>query len=128
MAHLYIIRGVPGSGKSTLAKKMIQSGMAEIHAEADMFMVDYHGNYEFNPARLKECHQNCKNLVDAAMQVEKDVIVSNTFTRKWEMQDYIDMAEDNGYQVTVIVCQGMYENEHGVPDAKVADMRNRFEW
>lgn len=128
MAHLYIIRGVPGSGKTTLAKKMIQAGMAEVHAEADMFMVDYHGNYEFNPARLKDCHQSCKNLVDAAMQVEKDVIVSNTFTRKWEMQDYLDMAEDNGYQVTVIVCQGEYANEHNVPDAKVVDMRNRFEW
>lgn len=128
MAHLYIIRGVPGSGKTTLAKKMIQAGMAEIHAEADMFMVDYHGNYEFNPTRLKECHQNCKNLVDAAMQVEKDVIVSNTFTRKWEMQDYIDMAEYNGYGVTVIVCQGEYANKHNVPDAKVAEMRNRFEW
>lgn len=128
MAHLYIIRGVPGSGKTTLAKKMIQAGMAEIHAEADMFMVDYHGNYEFNPVRLKDCHQSCKNLVDAAMQVEKDIVVSNTFTRKWEMQDYLDMAEDNGYGVTVIVCQGEYANEHNVPDAKVFDMRNRFEW
>ena len=128
MAHLYIIRGVPGSGKSTLAKKMIQSGMAEIHAEADMFMVDAYGNYEFNPARLKACHNCCKHLVDAAMQVEKDVIVSNTFTRKWEMQDYLGMAEDNGYEVTVIVCQGEYQNDHNVPDDKVADMRNRFEF
>ena len=128
MAHLYIIRGVPGSGKTTMAKKMIQAGMAEIHAEADMFMVDSHGDYEFNAASLKDCHQSCKNLVDAAMQVGKDIVVSNTFTRKWEIQDYIDMAEDNGYGVTVIVCQGEYENEHNVPDSKVVDMLNRFEW
>lgn len=127
MTHLYIIRGIPGSGKTTLAGKMMRHGMVDAYVEADMFMVDDKGDYLFNPKRLKFCHEQCQRLTDASLTTGKSVAVSNTFTRKWEMQPYLDMAKEHGATVTVIICQGDYGNVHGVPDEKVAEMKRRFE-
>lgn len=127
MANLYIIRGVPGSGKTTLAQEMLAHGVADAHFEADMFMVNGNGVYEFNPKYLKFCHEQCQRLTGASLQLNKNTVVSNTFTRKWEMQPYIEMAQSGGHKVTTIVCQGNFDNVHGVPDDKVNEMRERFE-
>lgn len=128
MAHLYIIRGVTGSGKTTLAHKMLKHGMVDAHFEADMFMVDERGDYKFNPKYLKFCHDQCQRVTAAALTIGQPVAVSNTFTRKWEMQPYIDMAKNGGHSVTVIVCQGEHGNTHGVPVDKVEEMKRRFEY
>lgn len=128
MTNLYIIRGVPGSGKTTLANTMFKHGMVDCVVEADMFMCDDQGNYSFNPKMLKFCHEQCQRFSDTSLKIGHNVAVSNTFTRKWEMQPYLDMAEKHSAQVTVIVCQGDYGNTHGVPDDKVAEMKRRFEY
>jgi len=128
MADLYIIRGVPGSGKTTLAEKMNDSGMIDVYFEADMMMIDHDGNYKFDPSKLSFCHDQCQRAVDVALTVGHNVAVSNTFTRKWEMKPYFDMAKKHGAQVTVIVCQGDFSNVHGVPNGKVQAMRDRFEY
>jgi len=128
MTKLYIIRGIPGSGKTTLANTMFKHGMIDAHLEADMFMVGPDGAYYFDPAMLTFCHEQCQRLTNAALEIGHKVAVSNTFTRKWEMQPYLEMAEKHGAQVTVIVCQGDYGNTHGVPENQVQVMRDRFEW
>lgn len=128
MAHLYILRGVPGSGKTTLADKMLRHGMVDAHFEADMFMVDEKGNYDFNQKYLKFCHEQCQRATDAALSIGQTAVVSNTFVRKWEIQAYLDMAKYHGVNITVIVCHGDYGNTHGVPDDKVEDMKRRFEY
>lgn len=128
MSNLYIIRGVPGSGKTTLAAEMEQCGMVDIFCEADTYMVNAFGEYQFNPSRLKDCHAACQRTSDSALNAGYNVAVSNTFTRKWEMQPYLDMAEKHGAKVTVIVCQGEYKNTHGVTDDKVEEMKRRFEY
>ena len=128
MANLYIIRGVPGSGKTTLSHTMLKHGMVDAHFEADMFMVNDKGDYEFNPKYLKFCHEQCHRLTEASLQIGRNTVVSNTFIRKWEMQPYIEMAENGGHKVTVIVCQGYFDNIHGVPNDKVDMMHKRFEF
>ena len=128
MAHLYIIRGVPGSGKTTLAGKMAEFGMIQDYFEADMWMIDNNGDYCFNPRKLSDCHDECFLAAFKSLHDGNDVAVSNTFTRKWEMQKYIDRAKVDGHYVTVIVCQGDFQNTHGVPDEKVSEMRRRFEY
>ncbi len=128
MTKLYIIRGIPGSGKTTLANTMFKHGMVDAHLEADMFMVGSDGGYLFNPDLLSFAHDQCQRMTNAALQVGHKVAVSNTFIRKWEMQAYIEMAENHGAPVTVLVCQGDYENIHGVPSHKVQRMRDKFEW
>ena len=128
MANLYIIRGVPGSGKTTLAKKMIACEMADYSIEADFFMTDEKGRYSFTPSKLTDCHQKCQDAIHKSLVAGNNCVVSNTFTRKWEMKPYIDMAKAGNHKITIIVCQGDFQNVHGVPDAKVLEMKERFEY
>ena len=129
MGKLYIIRGVPGSGKTTLAEEMKSSGMIWDYSESDQFMVDERDEYKFDPKRLSECHAKCQNEIRDMMRAAyPSIAVSNTFTRKWEVEPYISLAEKFGYEVCVIVCQGNFGNVHGVPADKVTVMRERFEY
>lgn len=125
MSTLTIIRGASGSGKSTLAKKLAACSNSN-HFEADMYFY-VNGKYEFNFRKLKDAHEWCQDSVKNAMSLNKPVIVSNTFTKIWEMQPYLDMAVKYGYVVQVIHCQGNFKNIHGVPDEKVKQMLDNFE-
>lgn len=132
MPVLYIIRGVPGSGKSTLARNMssgdISGGDTSVIFEADMFMVNDQAEYEFDPARLQECHRKCQQFVNMHMIEGTDhIYVSNTFIRKWEADVYYTLAKVWQYEVKVICCEGNYKNLHGVPDNKIELMRSNME-
>lgn len=123
---LYIIRGLPGSGKSTLAKKMVASGMADVHFETDMFF-EQDGVYKFDGRRLKEAHKWCQDKVEQAIKEGKNVVVSNTFTQKWEMSKYFDIAKFYGAKPDVIVARGEYQNVHNVPETALRIMKERWE-
>lgn len=119
---LVLIRGFPGSGKSTMAKSM--HGFT--HFEADMFFMR-NGEYKFDHNLLKNAHDWCQKMADAALSIGSDVVVSNTFTRKWEMQAYIDLAKKHNVPVTVMVATGNFKNVHGVPEEAIQKMRERWE-
>lgn len=129
MKELFLLRGLPGSGKSTLAKSL-----GGIHIEADQyFMVD--GEYKFDGSKIKLAHNYCQSQTGAWMgsngeQVNVDrIVVSNTFTQEWEMQPYFEMAEKHGYRVYSLIVENRHGgvNEHGVPEEKLEQMKNRFE-
>jgi predicted kinase len=121
---LYIIRGIPGSGKSTLA-----SEISNISFEADQyFMID--GEYNFDPAKIKEAHLWCQSRVDTAMACgEEKISVSNTFTQEWEMDIYLKLAEKYGYRVFSVIVENRHGNKnlHGVPDDTIKRMKDRFQ-
>lgn len=123
MKVLTLIRGLPGSGKTTLAQKLAR--YAE-HVEADMYFTK-NGEYNFNPAYLREAHQWCQDCASRKMEAGDDVIVSNTFVRLWEMDAYLTLARTHGYTVQIIECKGRFENVHGVPADKLREMRLRWE-
>ena len=127
MAALYIIRGVPGSGKTTLGHKLRAGGLVRHVYSADDWMVDEDGGYSFDPRRLSLCHEACRSATESALMDGYGVAVCNTFTRIWEMQPYVDMAKRIGCPMYVIKCEGGFQNVHGVPRAKVDEMRARFE-
>jgi predicted kinase len=128
MKELFLLRGLPGAGKSTLAKSLI-GDKDYCHKEADMYFVNRLGNYNFKPSLLKEAHQWCQQEVEFLMKYEHRVVVSNTFTMEWEMQPYYDLAEKYGYRVYSLIVENRHEgvNEHGVPEEKLVQMKNRFE-
>ena len=123
---LTLVRGLPGSGKSTLAQRLCVA-TAAIHLEADMFMIDEDGYYEFDPGRLMETHTTCETKCREGLTRGKDVVVSNTFTRFWEMKAYIQMARELDIPLQIVECHGRFGSIHQVPDEAFADMRARWE-
>jgi predicted kinase len=134
MKTLYIIRGVPGSGKSTFAKELVRAEF--LVCEADKYFIDDEGNYNFDGSKLKEAHEWCRDRVETFMQDSllndqfyRHIAVSNTFTREWEMQAYVDLAEKYGYRVFSVIVENRHgsSNVHGVPDEVIEKMKERFE-
>lgn len=122
MNKLIIIRGLPGSGKSTLAKSL--SGF--VHLEADMYF-DGPDGYTFEGSRIKDAHAWCQREVLSCLEDGNDVVVSNTFTQHWEMKPYLEIAQQCGASVQVVICKGNFKNVHGVPEEKIREMADRWE-
>ena len=130
---LVLLRGLPGSGKSSFAKHMWSDFVI---CEADQFFYDSEGNYNFNPSKLKDAHKYCRDKVETFMsdneknsQFYPEIVVSNTFTREWEMDEYFKLAKKYDYQIVSLIVENRHGNKnvHGVPDSKIEEMRNRFE-
>jgi predicted kinase len=121
MAKLILVRGLPGSGKSTYAQ-----GCGTVHLEADMFFMR-DGSYNFDPNTISNAHSWCLSTAKKCMDAGMDVVVSNTFTQLWEMQKYIDYAEEVGHTLHVISCMGEYGNVHSVPAETLKKMKDRWE-
>ncbi len=125
MKELFLLRGLPGSGKSTLAKSL-----GGKHLEADMyFMKD--GEYKFDASKLKEAHKYCQDQAYLAMATNWErIVISNTFTTPWEMDYYFQLAERYGYRVYSLICENRHSgtNQHGVPEEKLKQMEERFQF
>ena len=120
--ELVLIRGLPGSGKSTLARSM----RGHRHLEADMFFARS-GAYQFDRSQLAAAHDWCQNSARESLQQGQSVVVSNTFTWLFEMQPYLDMAQQLGATLRVIEARGNWPNVHGVPEEEIERMRLRWE-
>ena len=131
MRNLYLLRGLPGSGKSTLARFV-----GDAFVEADMFFLK-NGKYEFDGSKIRDAHAWCQSTVREWMQMNADtygleyseIAVSNTFTQEWEMEAYYDLAKEFNYKVFSIIVENRHGgvNQHGVPEEKLEQMKNRFE-
>ena len=57
------------------------------------------------------------------------VVVSNTFTREWEMFEYFILAEKYGYRVVSLIVENRHNGDsiHNVPIDKIEQMEDRFE-
>ena len=138
MRTLTLVRGISGCGKTTIARQLGLGhgigGRSKLLA-ADDFFVDSDGIYQFSPSALPDAHAWCKGEADLAMQEGLHVIVHNTFTQRWEMEPYLQLADQYGYRVTVVsIFDGgctdeelAGRNEHGVPVEGIAAMRGRWE-
>jgi predicted kinase len=126
---LTIIRGLPGSGKSTLAKTI-----SEKICEADQYFMVY-GEYIFVPADIVKAHIACQQKVDAYLRAGVDCVVSNTFSKKWEVEPYIKLCEKHGvdYKIIDLFDAGLSDeqlfnrNVHEVPMHVIKAMRERWE-
>lgn len=130
---LTLLRGLPGSGKSTFANLITNEFSI---CEADKFFTDKEGNYNFDATKLSQAHNWCREQVEIRMkdnqmneQFYPHIVVSNTFTKEWEMSEYFELAKKYGYKVFTIVVENRHGgvNQHGVPADKLEQMKNRFE-
>jgi len=74
-------------------------------------------------------HNQCKQRCALLMQNNSArIVVSNTFTQEWEMEEYIEMAKRYGYRVHTVIVENRHggTNVHGVPDDKLQVMKERF--
>ena len=128
---LVLVRGVSGSGKSTFAGEFLNSSF--LISTDDFFMNE--GKYEFNPEHLVANHQRCIDSVESEMKFRESVtesttiVVHNTFTRKWEMEPYIDLARKYGYNLYTIVVENRHGSSslHDIPERAISDQKERFE-
>lgn len=119
---LVLCRGLPGSGKSTLARFLTGAAFAA----DDYFERD--GGYAFSFDLLPEAHKWCQERTEEAMaRGESLVAVHNTFSRRWEAEAYLKLAEKYGYSVFVVESQSVFGNVHGVDEKAVEAMRLRWE-
>jgi len=133
MPKLIIIRGLPGSGKSTFAKEYLSifgellesQGHPTVHIEADMFFEDAYGNYNYDPSKIKEAHEWCIEQTRKYLGNGIDVIVSNTFTSKWELDPYLGMNPPE--DIIIYAMKNSYGNIHNVPDEVIQKMKERWE-
>jgi predicted kinase len=130
--ELILLRGLPGSGKSTLAKIILQLRNTDDPEvlSADDFFENKEGDYNFDPSKIKEAHNYCQFRCSERMRQQKaKIVVANTFTQEWEMDEYFKMAERYNYRIHTVIVENRHGNEnvHGVPENKLQQMKNRFE-
>lgn len=125
--NLILIRGVSGSGKSTIAELFVSKNEV---CSADDFFINEAGEYKFDASKLKKAHEYCQTKCRLKMTSEKPIIVvANTFTREWEMEEYYNLAKEFKYRVHSIIVENRHDgkNIHGVPDEMIEAQKNRFE-
>ena len=121
---LFLVRGLPGSGKSTPAFRLT----GQVYS-ADDFFTDAEGIYHFDGSKLPAAHADCQGRTKNALKSGVTCGVANTFTQRWEMEPYLELAKTYGYKVFSIVVENRHGgiNQHGVPEDKLEQMKNRFE-
>jgi predicted kinase len=129
---LILLRGLPGSGKTTLAKVILQlpSNTEPEVLSADDFFENKDGEYIFDASKLKEAHNYCQFRCSERMRQQKSkIVVANTFTQEWEMDEYFKMAERYNYRVHIVIVENRHGNQniHGVPEDKLQQMKDRFQ-
>ena len=137
---LVLVRGLPGSGKSTYAARFATAHPGSTHYEADQYFVK-DGVYTYDPRAIRYAHSW------VAAQVEHDmiqaigsagphvVVVSNTFSRQWEMAELMQLAAKYGWAVEVktLFDAGLTDTQlhergvHKVPLTTINAMRRRWE-
>jgi hypothetical protein len=95
--------------------------------ETDNYWLRPDGTYDFNPKLIGDAHDWCFGEVRGSLRLGYCAAVSNTFTTWREMERYVKLCKENGYELEVITMTNDYGNIHNVPEATLEKMRARFE-
>lgn len=67
-------------------------------------------------------------MVDFALARGEDVVISDVFPFKSDLDPFLEIAEAHGASVEVITCTGNYGNNHSVPLMVLKQMKADFEY
>ena len=121
---LFIVRGASGSGKTTLAEQLSKQYNCPYY-EADQYFMRK-GEYRFDRRLLPAAHNWCRSKVFQQL-LEGKCVVSNTFTKVWEVEPYVTHILNMRGTAVIIDCTGRYQNVHGLSDEQVEKQRKRFD-
>lgn len=125
--QMILVRGIPGSGKSYFSKQLVEQYPEALeHFEADMFF-EASGAYQFDPKLLSLAHDWCQSNAAYALLAGKSVIVSNTFTRQWELDTYFAIAANLEVPISIVEMKTEYGSVHGIPGDKLERMKTRWQ-
>ena len=139
---IILVRGLPGAGKTSLTERMdavtaSADDFPGLYTENEDGSVAFHGGDKMDDGqrRIAHAHSWCQDQAYRAVQNDQHVVVHNTFTQRWEMQPYMDIAEGTGDRLVVVDLfdGGLSDSElakrnsHGVPEEAIARMRERYE-
>jgi hypothetical protein len=153
MSKVIIIRGPSGSGKTTIARSIERKedeakygkghtrimgatyGPRVVFHEADQFFTSEFGDeYNFDPTKLSQAHRWCQLNVERTILIGCDAIVSNTSMSKWELNPYLQLAEQYGCELEVWRTPGPWDAEtlfarniHGVPLATLEKQISKYQ-
>ena len=139
---MVIMRGCPGSGKSYLAKMIVDKSYPSnpnykqhIFSADEFFMIN--GVYCYEPLKLDDAHRFCQNnVMTKAREGYSPIIIDNTNMRLWEMDVYLKIGAENGYQLHIMEPLTPWRNSpvtlakknvHNVPEDKIRNMLKNYE-
>jgi hypothetical protein len=93
-----------------------------------MYFVNIHGDYIFHASKLGSAHRWCQEAARSSLNAGFNTIVSNTFTTMSELKVYRDIANEEGCDIEIILCQNEFGSVHNVPVDTLAKMKLRFEY
>jgi predicted ABC-type ATPase len=129
MKTVFIIRHASGAGGSSLARTLYDMSPESIICEADDYFIDWTGEYKFDPNKLGQAHEYCKNRFVLAIEDGAPLIIcSNTNTTPKEYQFYLDKAIEAGYIVHMVVVERFMDTKsvHNVPDETIQKQKDRL--
>ena len=103
---VFVLRGLPGCGKSTLADEII-SLCDHVNIRSRICSADWWftrgGTYHWDGRELQEAHVYCKGKFLLCMaELDQVIVVDNTNLRTEDFTWYVDMANYNLYDPTVV--------------------------
>lgn len=121
IGNLILVRSWPGAGKTTFAIENYVKPFGYILMESDMYFIR-NGEYKWNRDELKQAHNWCFTQTASLLKQGENVIVANTFIKKFEIERYLRLNPSKIYRLT-----GNFENRHNVPIETIQRMKSNIE-
>jgi hypothetical protein len=123
MTNLVLVRGLPGSNRYTIGEVFVDGNPNYAHFGVDALAVE---TGKWDAAKAATASTLCKRLARAMLRSGMDVVVSDTFATKAELQPYFDMADEFGADLQVIEATGP-SPDYQAPEELVAELRAKWE-
>lgn len=99
------------------------------HYETDLFYFDSNGDYKYSPDLSHAASIWCLRNVETSMKSNHNlIVVSNNFTRLWELEPYTQLAVVYGYEIQEVICKGNFKSSHISDPAAIARMKKFFQY